>query len=171
MLMAVSFLSPVRTQTLIPALWRASMVSGTSSCSLSTIPVVPEHTQIQGQSTLSTTVPKYEWPMCQLQWAALLPSSVRLVSSLWAESSSSSSLFSMLLSASSCLFSHTSYSSSFRTCSRHRTHSYSVINTSSYIPRWIHFWADTSPSLERVELILKAVNGTEYVSGHSFKYL
>lgn len=40
-LIAVSCLSPVRTHTLIPASCRASMVSGTSSCRRSTIPVAP----------------------------------------------------------------------------------------------------------------------------------
>lgn len=46
MLMAVSCLSPVSTHTLIPALCKASMVSGTSSCNRSTIPVAPEDSQI-----------------------------------------------------------------------------------------------------------------------------
>ena len=39
--MAVSLLSPVRTQSLIPAFSKLAMVSGTPSCSLSSIAVAP----------------------------------------------------------------------------------------------------------------------------------
>lgn len=41
MLMAVSTLSPVRTQVLIPARARLWMVSGTPTCSLSSMAVAP----------------------------------------------------------------------------------------------------------------------------------
>lgn len=41
MLTAVSCLSPVKTQSWIPASRRAAIVSGTPSCSRSSIPVAP----------------------------------------------------------------------------------------------------------------------------------
>lgn len=49
MLTAVSCLSPVKTQSWIPASRRAVIVSGTPSCSLSSIPVAPgviKHTRV-----------------------------------------------------------------------------------------------------------------------------
>jgi hypothetical protein len=42
MFSAVSNLSPVIIITFMPALWRREIVSGTSSCNLSYIPVAPK---------------------------------------------------------------------------------------------------------------------------------
>ncbi|EWM28709.1 hypothetical protein Naga_100002g83 [Nannochloropsis gaditana] len=54
MLMAVSILSPVRTQNLTPPVARSAMVSGTPSCSLSSIAVRP--TIVRSFSRLSATL-------------------------------------------------------------------------------------------------------------------
>lgn len=79
MLMAVSCLSPVSTHTLIPAVCKASIVSGTSSCNRSTIPVAPEDKELEEITTILnnyiiwyTIWSKYvdTWPSIWAYWSS-----------------------------------------------------------------------------------------------------
>lgn len=113
-LMAVSCLSPVNTQICRPAFRRAAMVSGTPSCSRSSIPVAPEgeetwHLQIFRKNDHTSS----KCFRC-LKLFSQLPKSWRFVSRRKADSNSSSSLPWMAVSASRWCCSQQAYCSLFR---------------------------------------------------------
>ena len=55
-LMAVETLSPVRTHTLIPAALRKLIVSGTSSCSLSSMAVDPNIWRLDSMASFASVI-------------------------------------------------------------------------------------------------------------------
>ncbi|ANB12539.1 hypothetical protein AWJ20_795 [Sugiyamaella lignohabitans] len=56
MLIAVSTLSPVRTQSLIPASLRRAMDSGTPSCNLSSMAVPPMSVKLRSKASATSSI-------------------------------------------------------------------------------------------------------------------
>lgn len=110
--MAVSCLSPVSTQIWRPALRRAVMVSGTPSCSRSSMPVAPGK-EASDDVCVFKISPVFSY-ICGLKSRKKLPKRWRLVSSCRADSKSNCSLSWMAVSACRWCWSQQAYCSLVR---------------------------------------------------------